>query len=131
MLRAATVLLALACSSQDVQPDAGRAGASGASAAGSGGVTGAVGIAGAPASPTPWTGGGIPGVEGDLDCDPSHVLCKRARPACPELQAPSVVEGCWGECVDPNRCGCDSDEVCASLGPYVCYGDHYCGYVMK
>lgn len=40
----------------------------------------------------------------ELSCNESKVTCKAARPVCGSGQVPSVVEGCWGPCIDPTEC---------------------------
>ena len=41
---------------------------------------------------------------GTVDCNPDHVACDAIAPPCPEGQVRSVSGGCWGECVDRDRC---------------------------
>ena len=54
-------------------------------------TTGTTGIGGA--------GGGVV-----VDCDPGHVACNSPTPVCDMGQAPSVVNGCWGDCVPILSC---------------------------
>jgi hypothetical protein len=39
-----------------------------------------------------------------FDCDTTTIVCKRLPPICPPGQAPQVVGGCFGECVDARQC---------------------------
>lgn len=58
--------------------------------------------------------GELPDGIGAHDCNPQHVLCDAIEPVCFRAgTVPSVVDGCWGECVDlvscqPVACGGDS-----------------------
>jgi len=38
------------------------------------------------------------------DCDLSHVQCNSIAPTCPEGQVPTVVDRCYGDCVDQSAC---------------------------
>jgi len=52
--------------------------------------------------------GGAGGV-GGVACNPSGALCKSLPPTCPPGQVPSVVDGCWGPCVDILSCATEPD----------------------
>jgi hypothetical protein len=59
--------------------------------------------------------------DGELNCDERDVLCKRARPNCPEGQVPAVVESCWGTCTKLSECVCHAADECPERGRYVCH----------
>lgn len=49
----------------------------------------------------------------DLSCDHGDVTCKAAKPECPAGQIASVVDACWGPCIDVAQCQEVSDcSVC-------------------
>jgi hypothetical protein len=76
----------------------------------------------APCPPLPMCvpdgGGSEPG---ELTCDPRAITCKRAAPACPEGQVPSVEDQCYGACVDIESCPCDAPEACPLPEKYTCH----------
>ena len=54
-------------------------------------------------------------------CDELELMCEDPRPDCPQGETPSIVDGCWGECVSLASCLAFGDsgdpasdcEVCA------------------
>ena len=55
----------------------------------------------------------------DLSCDRSSVTCKAAEPECEAGQVPSVIDTCWGPCIDVAQCrdvtdctACAAGQVC-------------------
>ena len=62
-------------------------------------------------------------------CDARRVVCDARPPLCLRGQAPSVVDGCWGPCVQANTCTCSTTEECPSVTGYseVCYRSGLCG----
>lgn len=59
--------------------------------------------------------------EGDaLDCDHKQVTCRIALQPCPGLQVRTVVDRCYGDCVDVGRCACDAPDDCTDEGQYTC-----------
>lgn len=59
----------------------------------------------------------------EVSCDPFLVTCDEKPPACPEGQAPRVVDGCYAGCIPVEFCdvvpGCEScgeDEACIESG---------------
>jgi hypothetical protein len=57
----------------------------------------------------------------DLSCDSSQVTCKAAKPECAAGQMPSVVDSCWGPCIEVGQCrdvtdcsDCPSGTVCVT-----------------
>jgi hypothetical protein len=67
-------------------------------------------------------------------CDPRKAFCKMLKPTCPAGQVPSVINGCWGPCVDIDTCSCEttgSTEECP-LNGFLCWGTtHTCGPYVK
>jgi hypothetical protein len=64
------------------------------------------------------------------DCDPKHVTCDEAEPACLLGTVAVVVDGCWGPCIDQSECApipCDREGP-ASECPrgWGCVGDGQC-----
>jgi hypothetical protein len=59
--------------------------------------------------------------ECDVSCDQRKVLCKRAEPACPAGQVPSVVGACYGPCVPIEACVCSENAECYDEGQYACW----------
>ncbi len=55
-----------------------------------------------------------------VDCNPANALCDMIPPTCPEGQAPSVVNGCFGECVDASLCIVVSDCVISGCSGELC-----------
>lgn len=63
-----------------------------------------------------------------LNCDERDVLCKKARPDCPDQQVPAVVDGCWGECQPVGACVCHAADECPMRESYVCHmSAQHCG----
>ena len=58
---------------------------------------------------------------GPVSCDERKILCKRARPVCPDGQTPSVVGTCYGECVDIEACQCREAADCPTPDQYTCH----------
>lgn len=65
-----------------------------------------------------------------VDCDPLSVTCDEEAPDCPDGLAPSVEEGCWGDCVPAEACDfvpgcedCPEDEACVLIGTQI--GNQY------
>ena len=50
--------------------------------------------------------------EDGVSCDQRFVACDAPTPACPPGQVPSVTGGCWGPCVDPDYCNCETGAEC-------------------
>jgi hypothetical protein len=47
------------------------------------------------------------------ECRPSKVICNEPPPGCAEGEMPSVVDGCWGDCVFRTECGyLDDCDIC-------------------
>ena len=52
-----------------------------------------------------------------VDCDPADVFCNALPPNCEAGMVPSVVDGCWGDCIDATQCLTVSDcDVCTGAG---------------
>jgi hypothetical protein len=65
---------------------------------------------------------------GQVSCDPREVVCKRAPPKCQGWQVPSVVNGCYGECVPIEQCGCTQENECPQRDQFVCHKSaRHCG----
>ena len=62
-------------------------------------------------------------------CDVRRVVCDALPPLCRTGQAPSVVDGCWGPCVQASTCTCETTEDCPDVRGYseVCYRSGFCG----
>jgi hypothetical protein len=52
----------------------------------------------------------------DLSCDGTQVSCDEAEPTCPAGQAASVVESCWGPCIEASQCREVTDCTACSPG---------------
>jgi hypothetical protein len=53
-------------------------------------------------------------------CDAYRVRCSDPAPACPDGQAPAVIDGCWGPCVPIDMCRCDLNWQCPQRDTYRC-----------
>ncbi|MFZ5895413.1 MAG: hypothetical protein ACOY0T_30435 [Myxococcota bacterium] len=96
------------------------------------------GSGGAPNGAGGTTGsGGAAGSGGLVDCDARKVTCQTFAPVeCDGNKVPSVINNCWGECVDKSRClpdsggggssgapgaDCDTSKVtCQTFAPVTC-----------
>lgn len=47
-------------------------------------------------------------------CNSAQVACNGIAPTCPSGQAPSVVNGCWGQCIWIEYCQCTTPTDCPS-----------------
>ncbi|OGR13595.1 MAG: hypothetical protein A2341_22760 [Deltaproteobacteria bacterium RIFOXYB12_FULL_58_9] len=61
-----------------------------------------------------------------FDCDASHAYCDMMPPTCPEGQVITVLNGCYGPCVDPYMCepaqqGCIFNEECPPMHECLVY----------
>lgn len=65
----------------------------------------------------------------DPNCDPDDVRCFAVPPECDEGEVPTVVDGCWGECIPAMECQCETFDDCPALTGYseVCYSAGHCG----
>jgi hypothetical protein len=71
-----------------------------------------------------------------FDCELSHAVCDMVEPTCPDGQVITVLNGCYGPCVDPSACestqsSCLSKDDCPSLHECLvycpdCVGDPGC-----
>jgi Cys-rich repeat protein len=50
----------------------------------------------------------------EFDCDQNHAFCDMIPPICPDGQVITVVNGCFGPCVDPGLCEPASQECFAN-----------------
>jgi hypothetical protein len=65
-------------------------------------------------------------------CDPRQAICDMVMPVCKSnSQVPSVVDGCWGPCVEITSCSCDKNDSstyssqCPLTG-FICGADQQC-----
>ncbi len=62
---------------------------------------------------------------GPVNCRPSDVLCDAPEPECPIVggfpTVPSVVDGCYGPCVQIDRCICDGTDDCPRPDMFTCH----------
>jgi hypothetical protein len=56
-----------------------------------------------------------------VSCDYRELLCLRAWPACPDMQVPQIIDGCFGPCVPIESCACDEPDDCANTDQYTCH----------
>ena len=69
-----------------------------------------------------------PGACGDGEsCFTDAVRCADPAPVCPEGQAPSVVDDCYGPCIPVESCRCFAHYQCPMLDLYTCLEDMRCG----
>jgi hypothetical protein len=69
-----------------------------------------------------------PGACGDGEsCFTDAVRCADPAPVCPEGQAPSVVDDCYGPCIPVESCRCFAHYQCPNLDLYTCLDDMRCG----
>jgi len=69
-----------------------------------------------------------PGACGDGEsCFTGAVRCSDPAPVCPEGQAPSVVNDCYGPCIPVASCRCAAHYMCPNLSLYTCLDDTHCG----
>jgi hypothetical protein len=64
------------------------------------------------------------------DCDQAHTLCDRIPPTCDVGQTPSVVNGCYGPCVDNALCAAGPQDLCVVTGgtwAVLACGNTFCG----
>lgn len=61
------------------------------------------------------------------NCDPAKVLCKRTPPECAFGSVPEVIEGCYGECIQVDRCACSTAAQCPRPEQYTCWSKTHCG----
>jgi hypothetical protein len=61
--------------------------------------------------------------EEGIDCNPTHVLCKRAITACPVGYVHSVSGSCYGPCVKPEQCVCNAPADCPEGNIYTCHNN--------
>jgi hypothetical protein len=73
----------------------------------------------------PWRHPGA--CDDGASCTKEQVECADAKPACPQGQEPSVVNGCWGACVPISSCRCLVHWMCPSLEVNTCLPDNRCG----
>lgn len=64
---------------------------------------------------------GAPSQQGPVVCDPRKVLCKHVAPQCPDWQVPSVVDGCYGDCVPLGNCVCTEAADCPAPDIGTCH----------
>jgi hypothetical protein len=82
-------------------------------------------------SPPPPDGSGGSGGSGGntgVDCDTSKVTCQTFAPVeCPVGQVPSVLDDCYGKCVDRSSCAtpydCDPNKAGKETPPSCPYGE--------
>jgi hypothetical protein len=67
------------------------------------------------------TGECVHAAAGDTDCDPRKVTCSQATPKCSAGQVPSVMNGCYADCVNIEACSCDSPDACPLSNEYTCH----------
>jgi len=67
----------------------------------------------------------------ELSCNAALVTCKAAQPSCASGQVPSVLEGCWGPCIDATECrevtdcsGCGAGSTCVTESMFVTTAIH-------
>jgi hypothetical protein len=75
------------------------------------GATGGTGTGGTGTGGT-TAGGAGGGGSGPVSCNPNGVVCQTAPPDCNPGDVPSVVAGCWGECVPVLSCA--AEDSCAN-----------------
>jgi hypothetical protein len=69
-----------------------------------------------------------PGACGDGEsCFTGAVRCSDPAPICPEGQAPSVVNDCYGPCIPVSSCRCFAHYECPTLTLNTCLADFRCG----
>jgi hypothetical protein len=69
-----------------------------------------------------------PGACGDGEsCYAGAVRCSDPAPVCPEGQAPSVVDDCYGPCIPITSCRCFAHYQCPNGDVYTCLEDFRCG----
>ena len=69
-----------------------------------------------------------PGACGDGEsCFDGAVRCSDPAPVCPEGEAPSVVNDCWGPCIPIASCRCTAHYQCPNGELYTCLPDLHCG----
>ena len=73
------------------------------------GGAGTTGTGGATTTHSTSGGAGGTGGAGGVVCNPSAALCKSLPPSCSPGQVPSVVDACWGPCVDVLSCAPEPD----------------------
>jgi hypothetical protein len=73
------------------------------------GGAGTTGTGGATTTHSTGGGAGGTGGAGGVVCNPSAALCKSLPPPCSPGQVPTVVDACWGPCVDVLSCAPEPD----------------------
>jgi hypothetical protein len=69
-----------------------------------------------------------PGACGDGEsCYPGAVRCSDPAPVCPEGEAPSVIDDCYGPCIPIASCRCAAHYQCPNGALYTCLADLRCG----
>jgi hypothetical protein len=66
----------------------------------------------------PWDRAGA--CEDGFNCDPWRAECEDDPPTCAEGEVPSVVDGCWGDCVVAESCRCVYHWQCGDVPEYAC-----------
>ena len=65
---------------------------------------------------------------GECGCgDGSILTCKRLQPECPQGQVSEIINGCYGECVDPDTCN-PVPAACGGRGGAMCADGEFCNF---
>jgi hypothetical protein len=92
------------------------------------GAAGTTGTGGVTTTHSSDVDAGGTGGAGGFVCNPSAALCKSLPPQCSPGQVPSVVDACWGPCVDVLSCAPEPDcSKCTSgfCAAYVAWTTEY------